>query len=373
MEKRKKKRGRSPAKTAKPGQGFDLGDQEGALVLPDINFNQALLDANVFACAYGYDRVAGYPSHVPVLTLVGEHSKPLQRAFNDFAQWGCENDGDVVDVQLMLKNDGSYLMAISPEVERAMHRLAPHHQLLRPLVFNMFWIKPFDTTNPILPDLAHYCRSPLAPVLISAGTADFSRHPPNLDSLRVVPDLPRLMKFDLKIHHERDDPEHWILQVGRKVGKCKDGPKPGGPISNPEECIRLRRKTIDVAFPVSRERVRRARLVGAVRNLVGFEDVGADQIEQAAINLVLSAELADGHPHFVGLGPGLRDVVWKHILTRVERADGENRIEDLEPAIVAAQVELDVTAVLARGGVPTGRAKFRTLQVLFKREGYVGG
>lgn len=372
MRKLKKGKRSSATKALSFGRGFDLGDQKGALILPDSDFNQAFRDANIVACAYGCDQVVGFPSLLPALTIVGEHREPLKRAFAHFARWGCEEDGDVVDIQLMLKNDGSYFMIIAPEVERAMHRLAPHHQLLRPLVFNLCYVKTFDTTNPELLRIAEYCRSQLAPVLITAGTISLSPRPPDPSSVMLVPDLPRLVKFRLKIHREKSDPDHWLLRMSLKDGKRQGKLNTSSPIPNPQECAKLRRKTINVAFPVSRERIRRAGFIEAVRGLAGFEDVGADQIKQAAINLMLSAELADGRAHFARIGPNFRDVVWKHILNRVDRAGDENTIEGLDHAAVAAQVELDVAAVLARHGIPTANVKFRSLQAHFRRSGYAG-
>jgi hypothetical protein len=38
-------------------------------VVPDIEFNQALIEAKVFACAYGFERTDGFPDLIPLLTL----------------------------------------------------------------------------------------------------------------------------------------------------------------------------------------------------------------------------------------------------------------------------------------------------------------
>jgi hypothetical protein len=134
----------------------------------------------------------------------------------------------------------------------------------------------------------------------------------------------------------------------------------------------LRRKTIDLAFPVSRQRVQRAKLVELVRSLPGFESVGKDQVEQAAINLVLSTEVAEGRFHFVGRGPDLHRSVWDHIFVRIETVQNDNTIAALAPAAVATQIELDVTAVLKKLGVRTTGVKFRSLQRVFRGKGYVG-
>src|SRR5438045_6512132 len=133
---KKRKRKRHPSVTIGP-HGFDLGDQQTTVVIHDIGFNQALRDAKVMACAYGVDRVENYPSPIPMVSLVAEHVRPLRLAFDEFARWGCEQDGDVVDVQILLKNDGTYVMAVGPDVDRAMYRVARNHQLLRPLIFNV--------------------------------------------------------------------------------------------------------------------------------------------------------------------------------------------------------------------------------------------
>ena len=142
--------------------------------------------------------------------------------------------------------------------------------------------------------------------------------------------------------------------------------------TDPVVYAQLRRKTIDVAFPVSRERIRRAALGGVVRAFEGFKDVANNQIEQAAINLLLSAEIAEGRAHFAGFGGDFRKLVWTHILNRIERADGKDTVAGLDPRTVANQIELDVMATLTRsGGRPRG-THFRSLQALFRQKGYAG-
>jgi hypothetical protein len=223
----------------------------------------------------------------------------------------------------------------------------------------------------MLMQIADYSRSPLSPVLFQAGTADTSQTPPKPDSVQPILDLPRVLKFRLQFHREADSPDHWLFSKEKQSRSGSDGPKSDKPISNPTLCARLRRQTINVGFPVSRERIRRAGLIDAVRKMEGFASVGADQVRQAAINLILSAELSDGQLHYATLGPDHQEKVWNHILDRIERCDDENKVANLDPATVAGQIKLDVFEVLNRRGTQTKGMRFKSIQALFRRMGYV--
>lgn len=370
MSQRKVRSRRAPISRGTLRHGFELGDHQGAVIVPNIDFNKALSHANIFACAYGYGHVDGFPSAVPFLTLVGKNPGEIRRAFDQFAAWGCEEDGDVVDIQILLRSDGTYVVAVSPEFERAMHRMVPHHQLIRPIILSLFWIKTFDSTNPFLPRLGSYIRSPLTPVVVGAGTVADAQ-PLSPSSIIPLAGDPRFVKFELKINSEAESSDHWLVNVGKGNNKRRR-PKPDSETLSAQEIARLRQKTIDIAFPVSRERIRRARLSEAVRIFPGFEEVDPRQVQQAAINLVVSAEVCQGEAHFAGLGPDFKDVIWKHIFRRVETTHGPDKIAALSPGVVAAQLELDVAAALRRRGLKTKGIEFSKLQRLFRREGYVG-
>jgi len=368
MAKRKRKKNKTKGRDQLKGpRGFDLAEQPRVLAVSDLEFNQALQDAHVFGCGYGFDQIEGLSKPIPSIALVGDNQAAFERAFQHFARWGCEKDGDAVEIKIALKNNGTYEMWISPEVERSLYRTIPETQLVQPLVYNLAWIKSFDTTNPFLHKLRSYRTSALSPVLITAAVADQSARMPRPDQIRVIDRLPRLMKFDLKIYVQSETPDNPIFdhkQIQTMAPRTKQK-------MTPAAYREKRRKSIDVAFPVTRERLRRSGIVTHVRALPGYENVGESQVIQAAINLILSAELSKGDMHFGKIKGNLADIIWKHAASRFEIADGLTEVPQLDAQIIAKQVELDLKHVLSQEGISTAGKQFALLQSSFRRKGYV--
>lgn len=337
------------------------------MAVSDVEFNQALIDAGVFCCAYGHRQVKGFPAPIPSLTLVGENRAAFERAFEHFAHWGCVEDGDSVDIHMMLKLNGTYEMWIGPEIERSTYRMVPQAELYRPLMFNVSWVKSFDSTQPVVRNLKRYCESPISPVAVTAALGNPRRL--NVNRIDPIDGLPRLVKFELQIIDEGE------AGADPRFHPRNEHPKPnrealGDPLSPAEYC-RRRKRTIDIAFPVSRERVRRSGLLNRVRELPTFAHVSDTQVVQAAINLMLSAELSPGDRHYSQIAKGLSKKIWDHIASRFETANGKLSPADQEPAIVARQLELDVRHVLMQHGVPTAGERFEKLQAFFRRKGYI--
>jgi hypothetical protein len=351
-------------------KGFDLGEQPNILGSGDFSFIELLNSAKIFACAYGLQQVEGFSQPVPFLALVGENQAGLEKAFEVFAGWGCESDGDVVDIHVLLRSDGTYQVWIWPEMERALYKIVPETNLYRANFVNAAWIKQLDTTHPAMHKLRRYCDLPISPVLFTAATGD-PRDVPR-DSLRVAPvsRLPRLIKFDLK-----------IVAEGGKLGKPpfypneKDIPRearddPTKAMLPHTYCWR-RRKTMDIVFPISRERVRRVGLVARVRSLPGYANVTETQVVQAAINLMLSNEITPGDRHYSEITDRFTETVWAKIANRRETADNKSEPATYEPSAIARQIDLDVRHVLRQRGVPIRGVKFSSLQGIFRRKGYI--
>jgi hypothetical protein len=365
-QKRSKKKSKDRTSMRKVERGFDFGDRKHIIALADISFPQALSDAQIVACGYGYHQPTGFPGPIPLLTLVATREEPLRQAFEEFKRWGCEHDGDVVDMNLHLKKDGTYEMRIAPEADRAMFRLVRQADLYYPLMMHAWWIKPFDSIHPMLRELKQYTDSTFHPVSISAGMAPESRNPADI---KPIQGLPELIKFDLQIVDEESvvgDPRFSLRNKGRKRPRGLPDPK-----LTPEELCLGRKKLLDVAFPVSRERVRRSGLVDEVRTFSLFEAVSETQIVQASINLILSNELVSGDRHYTKASQDLQTQIWKHIDKRLEMAVGENLGREIDSSAVAHQLELDVRYALALHKISTKSTPFSDLQERFRRDGYI--
>lgn len=350
-------------------RGFDFGFRMRVMSVPDIEFNQALRDAEIIGCAYGFHPIEGTSQHIPCITLVGSNITAFDRAYQCFKRWGCEEDGDVLDVDLLLKSDGSYEIWIGPEINQLLYRTIPQAELFESLSMNMSWIKPIDSTNKMLHEMKNYCKSQFHPVLISAAIGD----PKNRTSLHLapVPGWKGILKFNLHIIEQSDVPEDPRFAFIEERAARKQKKNMPLPQLTPDELCQRRIKAIDTAFPVSRERVRRSSLLQDVHNFAGFEKVTEIQVVQGAINLMISGELVQGDKHYQQMKGDVVESIWHVIASRVELADGACKPADQHPSLVARQIELDVRATFKQMKVRGLPEHFPLLQEIFLREGYV--
>jgi len=365
-QKRFKKKAKDKSTTRPIERGFDFGDRKHIIAVADIQFQQALIDAQIVACGYGYHQPTGFPGPIPAITLVATHEEPLKRAFEEFKRWGCEDDGDVIDMNIVLKKDGTYEMWIAPEADRTMFRLVRQADLYQPLMVHTWWIKTFDSTHPMLRELKGYTDTALHPISIWAGMPPKNHNPANIQPIE---GLPKLIKFDLQIVDEDSvtgDPKFFFRNKGRKRPRGLPSPK-----LTPEDLCLGRKKILDLAFPVSRERIRRSGLVDQVRTLPMFEGVSETQVVQAVINLILSNELIRGDRHYTRAGEDLPSEIWKHVEQRLEMANGESMLPDHTHSVVSRQIELDVRYALMLHDVSTKSQTFSTLEQNFRRNGYI--
>jgi hypothetical protein len=231
---------------------------------------------------------------------------------------------------------------------------------------NVRYIKTFDTTQPIVRELKKYVRSHVSPVEIVGAEVD----PLNLDprNIRLIK-TPQILKFELQIIEEGEPGYSPLRREGAKTSK--GALRSAERALSPEDYRTRRARSIAMAFPVSRERVRRAGLLERVRQLPGFASVTETQVVQAAINLLLSAEIVAGDRHYTKLRTDLQKTIWEHVTSRSEIADGDDSASVLDPGLIARQVELDVRHVLKQARVSVAGRSFSSLQTLFMRQGYV--
>lgn len=366
MSKKRKKKVRLKEHTKKnipKAMGFDFGELRKILALADTEFNQKLRDAKIFACAYGFQQVAGAPNPIPCITLIVENQKAIESAFEHFKRWGCETDGDSVEIHIILKRNKSYEMWINPEMYRSLYRTVPQADLFNPIIMNMSYIKKFDTTNNFLLDLKEYLDSSMmSPVLVTFGMNPSGNLNPN--AVVELKHLPNIIKFDLKIDFENEDGSN------PKFGKQKqqNEPKPNN-VTSPSDYCKNRKTVFDIAFPITRERIIAANYTDLIREHTGCKDLSQSQIIQAIINLILSNELKDGSLHYQHLKTkNYRDVIWQHIDKRIEVADGKALPKFLTPELISEQIRLDILSVLDKN---QKEDDLNNLQGLFRNKGFV--
>ena len=337
----------------------------------DIEFNQALVDARVIGCAYGFQKVAGLRGPVPCITLIGTNASAFIAAYQCFARWGCEEDGDVVSVDFLLRTDGTYDLWVAPELKRFMFRTIPQYELFDALGFQTSWIKHMDSTQEFLrQELKRYSHFVLHPIFVYAAIGDpRNRLSPDFE---MVSEWNPILKFDVRIIDQSDNPSDPRFSLPSRAGARTSDRHVVPSVLAPEDICRKRLTTLDVAFPVSRERVRRSSLLRDVRAISGFEHVAESQVTQAAINLMLSAELVPGDRHYRKVTGKLDESIWHAIGERVELADGKSAPADQSPLDLARQIELDARAVLSSLQPQDSKKSFSEMQALMLRCGYVG-
>ncbi|CDZ68001.1 Hypothetical protein NGAL_HAMBI2605_62840 [Neorhizobium galegae bv. orientalis] len=348
-------------------RGFEFGNLRRSLFAytSSIEFNSHMIEAKVFACAYGYDKVAGYPVPVPALTIVGEKAERLLAASEILKEWGCGDDGDAVDVEIVLRRDGSYLFGMQPNLRRGMDRMSKDQDLQDVIFFGGTWIKKIDSTNPILLEWKDATRSRISPVLISLATAHAKFGIPQIDTIKRVPGTLDIVKFDLKIASEDENPDHALINIVDDRKRSQGRPK----VATPREIAKRRQRVIDSAFPVSRDRVRRLNLHHRLVDHIKVDQITVAQATQAAINVQLSREWC-GLDHYP-IEDFSAEGWWDRTLDRVEMTTVPNLIGEIELAILARQLELDVTTVLRDHGAEVS-PKFNVNQRHFVRLGYGG-
>jgi hypothetical protein len=368
-EMKKHRNGKSTSK----GKGFDLGLLPKIALVPDSSFIELLGKADIYACAYGEEPVDDQDL-VPNIFLVGRNEAPLRSAFDCFKGWGCEIDGDVVDVWIAFRPDGSYDMAILPNFLRTHFRLSRDPSLAQAMQFNVAWIKHFDSTNPLLRQIQKYKKSPLPAVRLGAAA------PPSLPSrpedLKPISGLPRLLKFEIRFSEESELAEGDLFyafdQRNNRRRQVRDMPAKLAR-DKPEGIAKARRQVIQTAFPITRERVRRTGLYQKIRDNAPFAGVTEDQVVQACVNILMSEELCSGKRHYTELSAKkFVDQIWKHIWDRFEFADGNQRVELVSESDLKIQVDLDARSLLvAQGFSAPSSLPFLKVQNLLSRKGYL--
>lgn len=336
----------------------------------DQSFNQCMWAANVLGCAYGYDSIPGFPGAVPAITLICTNGEKLKEAFECMKLWGSEADGDVVAITMLLKQDGTYLLAIGPDFERFSHRMSGGGDIYEGIFAGLTWLKTMDSTNPMLLEIKDHTSSLFAPIVISGATVPENTTVPRPHMIRHIDSIDRIIKFRTQIisEAEAEAEKHWILNFSRQGAKRSKGGS--APSSTPKQIAAHRSRLISTAFPVSRERIRRAGIAERVRSHPELENVTDDQILQAAINVAMSFELIDGNPHFEGIDD-IQSTVWAHIQDRIERADGGDVYNSMNIEIICEQIKRDVLGLIISNGSPI-ESNFAKSQKLFLRLGYGG-
>ena len=324
MGKKNRKNKQKSSTGSSAARGFDFGFLQRVMYAntSSVDLNNHMRTANVVGCAYGFDRAEGYPTPIPSLTFVGEVEGELRAAAKCLESWGCAEDGDSVDIDIVLKNDGGYLLAMQPNYARMMIRVVKDSALVEMLFSGATWIKTMDTTNPTLFEWKDYLKSKIAPIKVGFATAKFVGGVPQFNTIKPLEGALSFVKFGLTIQTEDENPDHWFFDIVRHT-KRKGGPS-GPRKGTPKDVAAARVNVINSAFPVSRTRIRRQGLTEKVEALASTP-ISKSQVEQAAINILLSREWTESQDHYVGIAD-LDAEWWQRVGRRVEIAEPPDTI-----------------------------------------------
>lgn len=363
-------------KTGRKPLGYDFAGAPLEMVVGAMTFIEQLGQANIVAIGYGESQHRAVAGVIPTINLVGTNAEALASAFKEFDRWGADEDGDAVDVAIVLVNSGGYRVVISPEPRRALIRLRGYDRGHRRLSLTGSYIKQFDTTSPALLELKRYIAGFPSPVLIDGAWLSTLAPSPAVVDIRPIDGVSPLLKFELTIIDEAavspDSRSAVALAFDRESSNPTPKPQRASRLPRLEDVADSRAHALRTHFPMTLERLRQCDwLSGEAQNLMerGIEPW---QIEQAACNLVLSQELT-GQPHYGGFAPRLfEDRLFEAVSSRYEKADGGS-ITPQDAPTLGTQILADGAQLLRAAGRKGRVTDLASLQrILAKHDLLVG-
>lgn len=346
-------------------KGYDFGIPYEAMYVSDIEFNENLIAAKIMGCSYGYLHYAPLGVLLPVVALIGLHTDPLKRAFDSFHRWAETSDGDAIEMTMITKEDGGYLLGLSQNYKRFISRARYEHPFYDPLHISIMWVKPIDTRNPFVEKFQEYQSKLIAPFLLDGVTLtnpslDLSSLSPS--NVRPIEGLQAILKFECTVIAEKDvEPNSQaglVLHVDRSPKSKRSSALKGKnnradalefhkDSRAPEAIGRRRRRIIEQHFPVTLARFRDSEYCQSISN--GLLQIGWHrwQIEQAACNLVLGRELSPDKRHFESVfRKKLGKTIAAEMHDRFEVADSSDDLEWISEAELSRQARRDSISLL---------------------------
>ena len=349
MTPKKKRRHHSAGKSVP--QGFDYGCLPYAMAVGSYDFPRHLHDSSVDAVAYGTLHSAELHQETFTVSLVAQHPEPLAKAFQEFQAWAQATDPDSVELTFLFLNSGGYTLAITPQHSRFVRRCLGFDRSHQIMTLGPTWCKTMTTLHPVLRSFRHYCSQSLAPFYFGAATYT---GPPNALAISSAPNIDPvtaidpLLKFEATFVNENDvapNTTAWIALNAQPPATIPAASPRSQPPPTPDQIAKQRRETLACHFPVTLERLRRARHLTFLAQQLAPQGIRAWQVEQAFCNLLLAVETGAG-PHFKGFtATQIRDHVTDAIASRTELADG-SAIPIFTTDQVAIQILADGNALL---------------------------
>src|SRR6185437_11731482 len=200
-------------------KGHDFGVKVRSIVLGSMDFTGNLSKAQINGVAYGYMHEPSLRTTVPVLTLLGSNPEPLHDAFEEFATWNKQSDGDAVELTLVFLRSGGYLVGISPEAERLLQRTMHFDTTYENITAMPTWVKPIESVGPETIKFRSYKNRLVSPFLLGAAWYNGASDSLRSDRLPKINPIGRpLLKFEASVFDEVDVQPGTIADAVMKVG-----------------------------------------------------------------------------------------------------------------------------------------------------------
>jgi hypothetical protein len=323
---KKRKEGRRKQKVASPPSrlnGFDFGVDQLGMTVSDFQFNNLLQDAKVFACTYGRIYRHDIGANVPIISLAATEPDPLKAAFEVLKGWDREPGDDGFSLEFILRRDGGYLVAISPDFETLLSRVNKSDRFFTQFGVNVSWIKDFPARGPWVTDFRAYLAKPVAPFVFTGCKWVAEDQTP-----RHMPGFPEILKFEAHFSEEGATVPgtfgHAMLELRREAGSRGQRRLPPKPQQTPEAIHERRAEQLKRHFPVTLWR-NDERAFEAFRSRNAALGVLDWQWQQANCDLALSIEMISG-PYYPGLTERqLVAAIAQRLVGRIELANMPSR------------------------------------------------
>jgi hypothetical protein len=360
--KKRKKKIRQKSRNAHSARlnGFDFGLDQMAMAVSDFQFSNLLHEAEVGACAYGVGYSSDAKASVPFISLAASKIDPLKAALEILQRWDRGPGDDGFSLDFILRRDGGYLLAVSPDFKALLYRINRSDRFFSQFGMTISWMKDFPARGPWLADFRKYVARRAAPFVFTG-----CQWAPREQAARHVSGLSEILKFEACFSEEGATTQGTfgdaMLELHRQ-GKVKARRSfPARPIQTREAIRERRADQLRRHFPVTLWKDRADPSFEAFRSRNLDLNIQRWQWEQALCNTLLSTELTAG-PHYPNFnGHQLISAIAQRLLDRIELvgAISEPVIDD---QTLIKQISLDSGYLLENRGcreIPNDHAQLQ--------------
>ena len=361
-------------------RGYDYALLPSAMAISAVEFADDLHNADVFAVAYGLHYWDQLHRTIPTITLLARSSEHLGKAFQQFEAWTSLSDGDAVELNFVFLSSGGYLLSLGPEPRRLEQRCLGFDRTSRALIASVTWIKEMTTVHASLLQFRKYCQQLISPFFLDGACymGLTMGAVPDPIFIQEVPTLRKILKFSVEHVDEADIKEHtqaWVaLNMHKhrakmtKIGKMSRNKSKQFLLNTAHDA---RSEILSRHFPVTLERLRTNKDLQSMCTRLIATGLRAWQFEQAVCNLLLSADLTKGKPHFDGIPKNQIDnEIVIALQNRFEVANGDSKeILNLKEAQIVTQAIEDAKTLLAEAGTLPKKQDLSSVLEALKRRG----